>query len=106
MQEVHTWTLRGEPLTIALTLWMLGFQRRLVRRWEWLMLIPNDGRFPHTSHTAAIGNHTSLDRATTSGRPGRETGVPRREGRHGSGPSGPACQVSIPRMQTPGRDGQ
>jgi hypothetical protein len=25
-----------------------------VRRWEWLMLIPNDGRLPHTSQTAAI----------------------------------------------------
>ena len=70
MHEVQTWTLRGEPLTMALTLWMFGFQRRFVRRWEWLMLIPNDGRFPHTSHTAAIGNHTSLDRAVARDRAG------------------------------------
>jgi len=26
----------------------------LVRRWEWLMFIPNDGFLPQTSHTAAI----------------------------------------------------
>jgi hypothetical protein len=32
----------------------------LVRRWEWLMLMPNDGRLPHTSQTAAIRKpHTS-----------------------------------------------
>ena len=55
MQEVHTWTRFGVPLTIALTLWMLGFHRRLVRRCEWLMFMPNDGRLPHTSQTAAIG---------------------------------------------------
>ena len=33
---------------------MLGSQRRLVRRWEWLMFIPNDGFLPQTSHTAAM----------------------------------------------------
>jgi hypothetical protein len=37
---------------------MLGFHRRLVRRCEWLMLIPNDGRLPQTSQTAAIGSNT------------------------------------------------
>ena len=62
MHEVQTCTRRGDPLTIARTLWMLGFQRLFVRRWEWLMLMPNDGRLPHTSQTAAIGNHTSLVR--------------------------------------------
>ena len=31
-----------------------GSQRRLVRRWEWLTLIPNDGFLPQTSHTAAM----------------------------------------------------
>ena len=72
MHEVHTWTLRGEPFTIALTLWMFGFQRRLVRRWEWLMLIPNDGRFPHTSHTAAIATAPHWIGATTPDRPGGE----------------------------------
>jgi hypothetical protein len=33
---------------------MLGFQRRLVRRWEWLIDIPKEGCFPHTSHTAGM----------------------------------------------------
>ncbi len=47
--------LRGEPSTRARTRWMLGFQRRLVRRWEWLTLMPNDGFLPQISHTAAMG---------------------------------------------------
>ena len=42
---------RVRPLTTARTRWMLGFQRRRVRRWEWLMFDPNDGCLPHTSHT-------------------------------------------------------
>ena len=54
MQDVHTWMRLGLSPTIARILWMLGFQRRLVRRCEWLMLIPKDGRLPHTSQTAAI----------------------------------------------------
>ena len=57
MQEVQTWIRRGLPPTMARMRWMLGFHRRLVRRCEWLMLIPKDGRLPHTSQTAAIGNH-------------------------------------------------
>ena len=51
---MHTCTRFGEPFTSARTRWMLGFQRRLVRRWEWLILMPNEGCFPHTSHTDAI----------------------------------------------------
>ena len=54
MHDVQTSSRVGAPLTSARTRWMLGFQRRLVRRWEWLMLIPNDGFLPHTSQTAAI----------------------------------------------------
>jgi hypothetical protein len=34
MQAVQAFTRRGEPLTTARILWMFGFQRRLVRRWE------------------------------------------------------------------------
>ena len=55
MQEVQTWTRLGEPFTRARTLWMLGFQRRLVRRWEWLNRIPNEGCLPHMSQVAAMG---------------------------------------------------
>src|SRR5665647_2524442 len=32
---------------------MLGFQRRLVRRWEWEMLCPKPGPLPQTSQLAA-----------------------------------------------------
>jgi hypothetical protein len=35
------------------TLWMFGFQRRLVRRCEWEMLLPKLGLLPHTSQVAA-----------------------------------------------------
>ncbi len=54
MHDVQALTRLGDPSTRARTRWMFGFQRRFVRRWEWLMLIPNDGRLPHTSHTAAM----------------------------------------------------
>jgi hypothetical protein len=53
MQLVHTERRRGEPLTMARTLWMFGFQRRFVRMCEWLMLIPKDGFLPQSSHTDA-----------------------------------------------------
>src|SRR5262249_13290332 len=51
---------------------------------EWLMFIPNDGRLPHTSHTAAIG--------TTP----RHLGPPG-VARPAAGPTG---HISIPGMQT------
>ncbi len=47
MQDVHTCSRRGAPSTTARTRWMFGFQRRFVRRWEWLMLIPKEGPLPH-----------------------------------------------------------
>jgi hypothetical protein len=54
MQEVQAFSLLGEPFTTTRTRWMFGSQRRFVRRWEWLMLIPKDGFLPQTSHTAAM----------------------------------------------------
>src|SRR5580765_2480370 len=41
--------------TRARTRWMLGFQRRLVRRWECEMLCPKLGPLPQTSQLAATG---------------------------------------------------
>ncbi len=41
MQEVQALIRLVEPFTRVLTLWMFGVQRRLVRRWEWLMDLPN-----------------------------------------------------------------
>ena len=54
MQDVQALSRLGDPSTRARTRWMFGSQRRLVRRWEWLTLIPNDGFLPQTSHTAAM----------------------------------------------------
>src|SRR5207248_10980958 len=53
-QDVQTRMRLGEPFTKARTRWMLGFQRRLVRRCEWLIDIPKEGCLPHTSQTAGI----------------------------------------------------
>ena len=54
MQLVHTSMRRVDPPTTARTRWMFGFQRRLVRRCEWLMRMPNCGYLPHTSQTDAM----------------------------------------------------
>src|SRR3954467_5576633 len=54
MQDVQTLTRFVVPFTMARTRWMLGFQRRFERTWEWLIVTPNDGFLPHTSHTAAM----------------------------------------------------
>ena len=61
MHDVQTSMRLVEPLTTARTRWMFGFQRRLVRRWEWLTFIPNDGCLPHTSQTAAMTTYTPQD---------------------------------------------
>lgn len=54
MHFVQTLSLLGDPFTTARTFWILGFQRRLVRRWECEMLFPKPGDFPQMSHTDAI----------------------------------------------------
>jgi len=46
---------RRVPPTTACTVWMFGFQRRLVRRWEWDTDMPKPGPLPQTSQTAANG---------------------------------------------------
>src|SRR6266545_4168506 len=60
MQPVQTWSRLGAPFTSARTRWMFGFHRRLVRRCEWLTLMPHDGCLPHTSQTAAIDSYLML----------------------------------------------
>jgi hypothetical protein len=53
-QEVHTFSrLRCETPSLACTVWMFGFHRRLVRRWECETDLPKPGPLPQTSHTAA-----------------------------------------------------
>ena len=55
-QEVHTCILRVLPPPAGVrTVWMFGFQRRLVRRCEWDTLWPKPGPLPQTSHTLATG---------------------------------------------------
>jgi hypothetical protein len=49
-QRVHTFTLRWLPLRLRVCLWMLGMNRVLVRRLEWLTLLPDMPIFPQISH--------------------------------------------------------
>ena len=53
MLEVQTFMRLRVPPTMARTLWMLGFQRRRVRRCECETLLPKPGPLPHTSQTEA-----------------------------------------------------
>ena len=52
-QAAQTFSRCGVLPTIARTRWMLGFQRRFVRRCECEMLCPKLGLFPQTSQLAA-----------------------------------------------------
>src|SRR5215213_6936260 len=72
MHDVHTDRRRGEPSTRARTFWTFGFQRRFVRRCEWLMLIPKDGFLPQTSHTDATPGGYQRSPATLTGVPAVE----------------------------------
>ena len=53
MQEVHTFRRFGVLPTMARTVWMLGFQRRLVRTCECEIEWPKPGPLPQTSQLAA-----------------------------------------------------
>src|SRR5207249_12273106 len=60
MHEVHTLRrLRWDTPTLAWTVWMFGFHRRLVRRWECETDLPKPGPLPQTSHTAATSNSST-----------------------------------------------
>ncbi|OLT10961.1 hypothetical protein BJF79_25070 [Actinomadura sp. CNU-125] len=56
MQDVQALIRFVPPFTTARTRWMLGFQRRGVRRCEWETRMPKPGPLPQTSQTEATGN--------------------------------------------------
>ena len=68
-QEVHTLRRLGVRPIIARTDWMLGFQRREVRRCECEMLLPKLGPLPQTSQVAATVNSSGNRRGPLG--PGR-----------------------------------
>src|SRR5215831_8667390 len=75
MQDVHTCSRLGVPSTVACTTWMLGFQRRGVRRCEWETLLPKPGPLPQMSQTEATGSlHCVLMIGCASRRPGAGPG--------------------------------
>src|SRR5439155_2446914 len=88
MHEVHTFIRRVVPPPAGTrTVWMLGFQRRFVRRCEWDTLWPKPGPLPQTSHTLATG--VLLDRSGNLARvPDRPT--PRRTA---PTPAGTTCHT-------------
>lgn len=51
--DVHALTFFGVPFCTVRTVWMLGFQRREVRRCECEMLLPKLGLLPQTSQWEA-----------------------------------------------------
>ncbi len=55
MQDVQTLIRCAAPFTITRIRCKLMFQRRLETLWAWLILFPNRGPLPQTSHTFAIG---------------------------------------------------
>ena len=55
MHEVQTLMRFGVPLTTVRTDWMLGYQRRGVRRCECEIELPKPGRLPQMSQVAATG---------------------------------------------------
>src|SRR6266516_1371248 len=74
MQEVQTFRRLGVRPTTARTVWMLGFQRRRVRRCECEMLLPKPGPLPQTSQLAATGHSKDL-RCTYGESPARRVHV-------------------------------
>lgn len=56
MHEVQAFSFFGVRPITARTVWMLGFQRRLVRRCECETLLPKPGPLPQTSQLAATGH--------------------------------------------------
>ena len=56
MHEVQAFSRFGVRPITARTVWMLGFQRRLVRRCECETLLPKPGPLPQTSQLAATGH--------------------------------------------------
>jgi hypothetical protein len=54
MQSVQTRMCFRAPLTTALTRRRLGFQRRRVTLWAWLIVFPKLGFLPQSSQTNAI----------------------------------------------------
>src|SRR3954447_22436322 len=75
MHEVQTFIRLRRPGTLACTVWMFGFHRRRVRRWEWDTLLPKPGPLPQTSHTLATEISQVIYRQHgPSGGPGTEQG--------------------------------
>jgi hypothetical protein len=74
---VHTRIRLGAPSTSTRTVWRLGYQRRLLRLFAWLTLLPVTGPLAHTAHTRAISSTLFIrvvtQRARKTNEPSRMT---------------------------------
>jgi len=74
---VHTRIRFGAPSTRTRTVWRLGYQRRLLRLFAWLTLLPVTGPLAHTAHTRAISSTLFIrvvtQRARKTNEPSRMT---------------------------------
>ncbi len=75
MQRVQTFMRLVVEPTCTRMRWMFGFQRRLVRRWEWLRLMPKIGFLSQTSQTAAMVLLSLLRRLVAPGADQQGSGV-------------------------------
>src|SRR3954447_5419525 len=82
MQEVQAFTrLVFPPPAAAHTVWMFGFHRRRVRRWEWDTDMPKPGPLPQTSHTLDTGSSPQITvHGQAIGLVMEVSGAPRRAG--------------------------
>jgi hypothetical protein len=112
MQEVQTLSRLGvTPMRTRID-WMLGFQRRGVRRCEWEMLLPKPGPLPQTSQLAATVNNSNVvcvdgaDRSPAAHAPGDSPGPvsqDTRARRYGSNSGTLACPRVTERLAVPVR---
>src|SRR5262245_43494707 len=106
MHDVHTFSrLVLPPPAGTRTVWMLGFQRRLVRRCEWDTLWPKPGPLPQTSHTLATGiSWDCSSHATSANARATRLGYPMVERYRQTDPTGAGSRDRIGTLN--GRAGQ
>src|SRR5580698_3816028 len=95
MQEVHTLSRLGVPLTMARTVWMFGFQRRRVRRCECETLLPKPGLLPHTSQTEATVRSIVRWKSLSGAAPRRDINAGTNLGSLGSIPDSPPLARTV-----------
>ena len=103
MHLAHTFMRVGPPSVATLILWMFGFQRRFVLRWEWLTLKPKPGFLPHISHILDFFTSSEHTRVCYQNRPRAYKACPLLQQERKSLLAPPPCVQGVggPRAQGP-----